>query len=271
LGDVLGNPNFPNAGDPVTASTEYLAASQILESLQAAGATDERSRRLLGIVYERIGTMQEAERNFEEALNTYRKSLTIREALASDFPNHTDAVRDAAIAHEKIGNAMTALGDLNAALESRRKSLHIFQDLARSDVKNVQAQRSVAISYTHLGDLLGNSELPNLGKLNDALENYRKALEIYLSIDAAAPGNQANRRDLAELYATMGGINARLAGIAATASERMAFATEARSNYQRSLDTWLDLQSHAPFSEADRAEIQKVRSLLARLDGNTSG
>jgi non-specific serine/threonine protein kinase/serine/threonine-protein kinase len=271
LGDVLGNSNFPNAGEPANASAEYLAASKILESLRASGATDERSRRLLGIVYERIGTMEEAEKNFEEALQTYKKSLAIREALATDFPNNTDAVRDAAIAHEKIGNAMTALGHLDAALESRRKSLDIFQSLARSDVKNVQAQRSVAISYRHLGDLLGHPELPNLGKLDEALENYRKALEIYLALDVAAPGNPGTRRDLAELYATIGGINAVLAGTTANSSERSALTKEARTNYQRSLDIWLDLQTHGHLSEGDGAQIDKVRSSLARLDSATSG
>jgi len=85
-----------------------------------------------------------------------------------------------------------------------------------------------------------------------------------------APGNQANRKALAELYATIAGLKARLAGTAASASDRSAFATEARSNYRRSLDIWLDLQSHGHLSEADGAEIQKVRSSLARLDGATN-
>lgn len=264
LGDVLGNSNFPNVGDWSKASSEYQSASKILESVQASGVADERTRRLLGIVYERMGTMQEAEKNFAEALETYRKSLAIREALATEFPNHADVVRDAAIAQEKIGNAMTALGNLNAALENRRNSLEIFQKLARSDSKNVQAQRSVAISYTHLGDLLGNPESPNLGKLSEALENYRKALEIYLMLDAAVPSNSSNRKYLAELYASIGTVNAKLAATAANALDRDALIKQARRSYYQSLETWLDLQTQGRLSEADTARIDKLRATLAK-------
>lgn len=181
LGDVLGNSNFPNRGDSAEAMQSYRLSLAILQSLYSSDAKLFRTRRLLGLIYERIGSILEDEGNFAQALDTYRRSLAIREPLAADYPTNTDAVRDAAIAHEKIANVLTSTGELAAALENRRKSLDTFTGLAKADPRNVQAQRSLAISYIHMGDLLGDPDSPNLARRAEALENYEPALHILQS------------------------------------------------------------------------------------------
>ena len=156
----------------------YQFSLAILQSLYASDPTALRTRRRLGLIYERIGSILEAEGNTSGALDAYRKSLTLREALVVDYPTNTDAIRDVAIAHEKIGNAMTAMGNLTAAFESRAKSLEIFKGLVKADPQNVQAQRSLAISYVHMGDLFGNPDSMNLRRPDEALQNYELALAI---------------------------------------------------------------------------------------------
>ncbi|HEX8072230.1 MAG TPA: protein kinase [Pyrinomonadaceae bacterium] len=198
LGDVLGNANFHNAGDAAGAVQSYRASAAILEALYAADAAHPKTRRLLGLIYERLGTMAESAGDVDGALVAYRRSLALREPLAADFPTDTDAVRDAAIAHEKIGNVMTARGELQAALESRRKSLAIFQGLVQADARNVQARLSLAISHLHLGDLLGNpAGGPNLGRRAEALQNYQAAHDILRAADADTSGNVRARETLA--------------------------------------------------------------------------
>lgn len=206
LGDVQGNPNFPNAGDQASAMTNYQYSSEILTALYAADPSDQRTRRLLGLIYERLGTLQEIGGRLEEALDTYSKSLALREALAQDFPMNTDAVRDAAIAHEKIGNIMSAKGNLETALQSRRRALEIFESLVKVDPQNVQAQQSLAISYVHLGDLFGYPDGPNMENHSEALNAYRQALEIL-----------ENTRDTASVKtrATLGIIHERIGTIRA--------------------------------------------------------
>jgi tetratricopeptide (TPR) repeat protein len=81
LGDVLGNPNFPNASEHASAMVNYQNSSAILETLDSFNPGDQRTRRLLGIIHERVGTLQELEGNLAAALDTYLKSLVLREAL----------------------------------------------------------------------------------------------------------------------------------------------------------------------------------------------
>ncbi len=199
LGDVLGNSNFANLGDQAGAMQNYRLSSEILEYLYGTDSANPKTRRLLGLIYERIGTMLELDGKVEEALNTYRKSLAIREPLAAAYPTNTDAVRDAAVAHEKIGNIMTAKGELREALESRRKSLEIFQSLVHADPQNVQARQSLAISYIHFGDVLGNPQSPNLGRRAEALKNYQLALEILHATNGSNAKDNVKNREIREL------------------------------------------------------------------------
>jgi len=199
LGDVLGNSNFPNLGDQAGAMQNYRLSSEILEYLNGTDSANPKTHRLLGLIYERIGTMLELDGKVDEALNTYRQSLAIRDLLATAYPTNTDAVRDAAVAHEKIGNIMTAKGELTEALESRRKSLEIFQSLVHADPQNVQARQSLAISYIHFGDVLGNPQAPNLGRQAEALKNYQLALEILHATNGADAKDNVKNREIREL------------------------------------------------------------------------
>ncbi|HEV2880013.1 MAG TPA: protein kinase [Pyrinomonadaceae bacterium] len=210
LGDVLGNANFNNSGDAAGAMQSYRSAAEILETLYAADPANPKTRRLLGLIYERLGTMLEAAGKVDEALETYRKSRAIREPLAADFPTDTDAVRDAAIAHEKIGDVMAAKGELQEALESRRKSLEIFQSLVDADPQNVQARQSLAISHLHLGEVLANPDTPNLNRPAEALKHYRLAWEaLKAGGDSATTANVKTRETVELIRQRMEALGAR--------------------------------------------------------------
>ena len=188
-GDVLGNPNFPNNGDVAGAMNHYDAALKILQSLPVGSADDFKTRRLIGLVEERLGTIFEETGNIAEAERHYQASQVIRLQLAEQHADNTEIVRDAAIAHEKIANVQTAAGNFAGALENRQRSLEIFTRLAEADPRNVLAQRSLGISYLHLAELL---ESPQIGRRNDAVANYRRALEILTrNSDANDPHTRA--------------------------------------------------------------------------------
>ena len=173
-GDVLGNPNYANVGDQVAAMQNYQAAARILETLRSTGVADTGTRRFLGMIHERIGSVLESQNDVPGALAEYKRSAEIRIPLAAEFPNDMPIVRDAAIAYEKIGNVTTATGDLAAALENRRKSLEIFRHLLDADPQNMLAQHSLAISQLHLADLLGEGNDPGLGQRAEAMEHYEE-------------------------------------------------------------------------------------------------
>ena len=201
FGDLLGNPNFPNNGDAAGAMSNYEISLQILESLDSSGSPNPKTRRFLGLLHERIGTMLEHEGNIPGAEPQYRESQRIRRELALANTENTDVIRDVAIAHEKIANVLTRTGSLAAALENRRSALEIFQRLAEADPKNLSARVSLAISHLHLGNLLGNPDAPNLGDSEQALQNYRRALEILRPAEDAQPPNAKVRSTAKEIRA----------------------------------------------------------------------
>ena len=177
-GDVLGNPNFPNNGDQAGGMGNYRSSLTTLQSLNKSDPNNSKTQRLLGLVYERIGTMNEEEGDVVAARDNYLESRVIRHSLATGSPENTEVIRDLAIAHEKVANVMIATGNLTGALESRLKSLEIFSQLAKADPGNAQARQSLAISYMHLADLFGNPDSLNMDRRAEAVKNYRLAREI---------------------------------------------------------------------------------------------
>ena len=201
FGDLLGNPNFPNNGDAAGAISNYKIAVRILEALDSSGPANPKTRRFMGIVHERMGTMREHEGDIAGAEVHYRESQRIRQELARTNAENTDVIRDVAIAHEKMAHVHTRRGELAAALENRRSALEIFQRLADADPKNLSARVSLAISHLHLGNLFGNPEAPNLGDSEQALRNYNRALEILRPLEDTQPPNAKVQKTAEEIRA----------------------------------------------------------------------
>ena len=201
FGDVLGNPNFANAGDTAGALRNYHSAREILESLLRGAPDDFGLQRLTGVIHERLGTVLLRQGDIAGAQASYETSQRIRQELADRRPDNVEVVRDTAIAHEKIGDVLTRSGQLAAALESRRRSLAIFQRLAEADPQNVQAQQSLAISHMHLGDLLGHPDEPGLGRKDEAEIHYRAALDLMISAHGTEP-TDGKARDTLEAIQT---------------------------------------------------------------------
>ena len=198
VGDITGNPKFVNAGDREGAMQNYRAAETILQGLHAADPANPRSRRFLGMIYERMGAVFETLRDMPAAQTAYERSAEIRVPMAAEFPNDTNIVRDGAIAYEKLGDAMVAAGKLAAALDHRQKALEMFRNLLQVDPKNVHAQQSLAVSHIHLADLLGLPGAPNLGRAAEAEENYRRAIALLNGVNRTDARNASVARDLAE-------------------------------------------------------------------------
>jgi non-specific serine/threonine protein kinase/serine/threonine-protein kinase len=208
VGDFLGNPNLLNVGDTDGAMQSYRAALAILEPLYAADATDQQTRRFVGLIHERIGAMLEAAGEVDGTVAEYEKSLAIRVPLAKENPTNTQIVRDAAIAYEKMANAMVLRHDLEGALVNRRKSLEIFRELVKADPANAIAQQSLAVSYGLLGDLLAGPDAPNLGRTAEAVENYRAAVQISERMEQAGTANVETRRQLTALRPKIASLSA---------------------------------------------------------------
>ena len=260
LGDVLGNPMFPNAGERAAALDQYQQSLSLLQGLHDSDSGDATTRRYLGLIHERIGTMLQQKGQLSEALASYQQSLVIRESFAADYPSNTDARRDLAVAYEKIADILATQGDASRALEHSRKSVGIFEELSAADPNNVNASRSLSISYENIGDVFLRT-----GDAAAAIDNYQKSLAIRERLSTAGTSNPQLRRDLAKAYSKLGAAYATLAATPSTpVSRQIERWRQAQSWYQRSLNLWLDLRNRGLLSGDDVQEPDRVSHELEK-------
>ena len=199
LGDVLGNPNFPNLGQAGEAQRHYDAALAMLRTLAAEPRAEARTRRYLGIVLERIGTMHEVTGTLDAAQEAYAESFTIRQALAGSGEINDEFQRDLAIAYEKLGNIKRRRNDVAGAVADYRGALQQFERLARADTPNAIAARSVAISRETLAEALALMKHDA-----EALAMWRAARDGHRALAARDPENAQARCDLARVAEVIG-------------------------------------------------------------------
>jgi tetratricopeptide (TPR) repeat protein len=193
LGDVLGHPLLPNAGDLAGALRQYRLALELYQALAVVDATNLTTRRYLGLTYERLGAILQAQGEFATALDTYRTSLALREAFAADYPTHADGRRDLGVGYDKIGDALFLMGDLPGALAHYRQALPIYEALVAADPKNANARRTVAVGYERLAKVLAQ-----MGEAPGALSLALQSLAIREALAAADPLNARFREELAQ-------------------------------------------------------------------------
>jgi non-specific serine/threonine protein kinase/serine/threonine-protein kinase len=194
LGDLVGNPNFPNLGDAGEAAVLYDRALLSLRRLHATDTANFRVRRYLGLTLERIGTLHESAGRLSEAASAYQASFDYRRALADEAPAQTDAQRDLAIAYEKLGNVQRFAGEHGAAADNYRQAVAQYERLARADPSDANAERTVAIGREKLAVV--SAEL-NRGPEAAAL--FGAALATHRRRAARDPENAQARCDLARL------------------------------------------------------------------------
>lgn len=199
LGDLLGNPSFPNLGRREDAAARYRAALAAFRQLDEAVPGDQRVQRFLGISFERIGALHEDAQRWREAASAYDESFRIRAALAASVPFHTDIEHDLAIAYERVGNIRRMTGDLTGAAASYEGALARFERLVDADPSNANAIRSVAVGQEKLAQVFDATS-----RRGEAMALLREALATYRAMTAHDPGNALARCDEARVAEALG-------------------------------------------------------------------
>lgn len=153
---------------------------EYLDSLSSEAANDKELLRELGTAYEKIGTIQGnsyfANLNDTPAmLSSYKKCFEIREKLVALDPDNDELKRELAIAIENLGDVYHQTGDLKAALSHYERARRIIGELAAKDAKHLTYFARLHNQIAHVQGFPGES---NLGETTNAIENYRKAVEI---------------------------------------------------------------------------------------------
>ena len=134
VGNVQGNPNNANLGDSAGAMRSYRNAQVIAERLTVSDPNDARAKRLLAVIYEKIGDLENGSGNVAAAVKSVETSLALFKELAAANPTDVKAQESLAISHVKVGDFLgnsnfPNVGDLSGALESYQSSSALLQSL----------------------------------------------------------------------------------------------------------------------------------------------
>jgi tetratricopeptide (TPR) repeat protein len=150
----------------------------------------------LAITYSRLADALMAAGRRADALAFYRKALGISEKLAAAAPDDAGAHRRLAIDYARLGNAFSAESDRPQALAQYQTSLRILQRFGERDA---EWQWSLALAHGHVGDALLLS-----ARGEEALEEFRKQVDLMRKVVLAKPLDLRAQRNLATSYERVG-------------------------------------------------------------------
>jgi serine/threonine protein kinase len=191
--------NLPGA----TAARKLLVtkALKYLDSLAAEANGDPSLQGELATAYQRVGDIQgllNTQQNVghsSDALDSYRKALTIRQAQAAATPPDPVAQRDLAFVYQRIGQVYLLLNDFAGAKENDQKAFAIYDALHAASPNDIKTSLSLASSYAILGRLFSVN-----GEWAPAVQNDLKATTVFEQISRAKPDDSTVRASLAAAY-----------------------------------------------------------------------
>ncbi len=227
VGHVLGNPDYPNLGDPDGALTSYRRAQTLLENV---GTTPEVTNDVAG-VHEAIALMLTLNGDTAHAVESNRRAVALRDAAnappdlkAASYHNLAsalaasgataeafelsqkahrlalsltgpDAGHQQALSHSRVGAVLLQTGDGTRAAESYRTAVNLYQQIASADPLAPRPKRELSLALEDLARL----EAPT-----DAASLYLRSLQIRRDLAASDPQNMQARRDLAHTLLKQG-------------------------------------------------------------------
>ena len=184
LGNQLGNPNYPNVGDPSGALVELERAAAVFEKALPAHPTNAVFRRNLAIAHSNIADVLTALKRPADALAHQRQALTSFESQAAADPANFAARNDVAISLSKVAEMLDASGQITAAVREFERALTIHLKMAAADPANDTLKLELASDYNRLA-----TTQAKLGARADALANHTRAVAMSRELQRENPAN----------------------------------------------------------------------------------
>ena len=127
----------------------------------------------------------------DEAVEDYRKAISIMEKLVADFPGE-DQRKDLARGYADLGHLLGAIGKHREAETAIHRSLAVWEELARDFPTNPEYLTFQASAHNALG-----FRFVELGKFEEGEKALRRSIALYQSIAKSFP-KQATDWDEAE-------------------------------------------------------------------------
>jgi serine/threonine protein kinase len=254
-------------------------AVSYLDSLAREAADDRVLQRELAAAYVKVGDAQghPTSANLGDSAGaraSYERAIAIAGALLAQGAD-PDATRTLARAHRQLADVLAWGGEQQTALDHAQRSRQFYIEQAARRGATIEDRLQAAIGEIKLGDLLGNPNLPNLGRPADVPPRYEAALTMLQRLSNDAPQHERVRRYYGLVFERLGTMaETRQDWIAAEQAYRSSFAI--RSALAADVRMHTDIQRdlaiayeklgnvHRARGEA-RAAIENYRGALAQF------
>lgn len=168
IGDVLGNPNLINLGDPEGATEAYSGMLREAKHLYDADPANQRARNDYGIALTRTAT---ASTQPSSKIALLRESIAVYQEVVRINPSNASAMADMVYAQLFLGDAFLEAGKPDDAIQAYRECLRLSTPLLDKGspgvlVGNLRALQSLGI------------QLAQRGQSQDALQLAERALAV---------------------------------------------------------------------------------------------
>ena len=259
LGNSLGNPNYPNVGDPNGALEHLQKAIEVLQRGAKAHPSNASFPRNIAVMNSNIADVLSSLNRRDEALKHQQAAQSEFERLAKADPSNVAAWNDLAISRSKIAEMLDARGKSKEAVVEFERALEIHLDLAGKDPENANLKLELASDYNRLATVQAK-----IGDRNAAIENHDKAVK---AVEVLSAGNPENvELSVAMALARLGRGDAYAGfGRAARGSARVPDLERAERDYIAGIDILEKLVSRKAIGGTDLTTLENARKEIERI------
>jgi non-specific serine/threonine protein kinase/serine/threonine-protein kinase len=183
-------------------------ARKIVEATIAIDHGNVQAHHNLAMTFSRLGISASNLGKPDEGLAYLERASVILSELQAKDPLNRGYDSDSSSLYTRIGDAKYKRGDLAGALEAYEKSRGSLEKQIELDPANRRVMRNMALSYRNVGWVHGDYVKSTSGQdrlihLQWAKENYRRALDIMLNVEAQKALSEFDHKLLEEVQAAI--------------------------------------------------------------------
>jgi len=235
-------------------------SAEIREAI--AGDSPFLRSRLAG-TYSFVAGILQPQGDYDRAIVLQRKSLDIIRKVSDADPTNATYREFLNEAYCWVGYHSEKKGDLAQASLNYRQALAGFEALTSADPKEARTRLYVGMCEKSIGTVLVAG-----GHTTEGLESIRKGLAILEELSRADQSENIEKfENVADAYAAIGlAYSTKAARPNISGALRMTLWREARTAYQKSLDTWLEMKRRGALTAFSAREPERIAGEIAKCD-----
>lgn len=199
VGEIQGDPQFPNLGDSQGALASSRKSLMIRETLSGADPGNRESRLALASIHRQISEIMGVSGDSKSSLEHSGKALAIYEALAGSAGNDARFQSDLITQTYNHANRLRLAGEIDQAVAAYRRAADLSGRILASYPSDAEGKIHLATSLDGLGGVLQEK-----GDTAGALETRRRGLAIRKELAESDPDNTHYRRQLGFSHHNLG-------------------------------------------------------------------